>query len=64
MEFTVTTRDDGRAMAALARGLRKTVRKKQSRRAHVFGWIAFFSGLLLAFFSRRWTGPFSPFAPL
>ncbi len=51
MEFTVTTRYDGRAMAALARGLRKTVRKKQSRRAHVFGWIAFFSGLLLAFFS-------------
>ena len=29
MEFTVTTRYDGRAMAALARGLRKTVRKNQ-----------------------------------
>ena len=51
MEFVFDTRYDSRAMTALARALRKTLRKKQSRRAHVFGWIAFCSGLLLALFS-------------
>lgn len=51
MEFVFDTRYDSRAMTALARALRKTLRKKQSRRAHIFGWIAFCSGLLLALFS-------------
>ncbi len=33
----------------MARVLRKTIRKKRSRRSHVFGWIVIVAGLLLVF---------------
>jgi len=39
MEFTFRTVYDQKATTAMARALRKTIRKKHSRRSHVFGWI-------------------------
>lgn len=47
MEFTFTTAYDQKAMTAMARALRKTIRKKRSHRAHIFGWIVVVLGLLL-----------------
>ena len=48
MEFTFETHYDRKALTAMAKGLRKTVRKKHSRRSHFFGWIVFFLALLLS----------------
>lgn len=48
MKFTFETRYHARSMASMARALRKTIRKKRSRRSHIFGWIAAILGLLLA----------------
>ncbi|MBQ4094071.1 MAG: YcxB family protein, partial [Oscillospiraceae bacterium] len=39
MEFTFVTEYDLTALTAMARALRKTLRRRQSRRTHVFGWI-------------------------
>lgn len=47
MEFTFVTAYDQKATTAMARVLRKTLRKKHSRRSHVFGWIVFALALLL-----------------
>ncbi len=47
MEFTFETNYDQRATAAMARALRKTVRRKRSRRSHVLGWIVLLLALLL-----------------
>lgn len=49
MEFTVETTYDQKALTAMARALRKTVRRKHSRRSHVFGWSACLLGILLIF---------------
>lgn len=38
-EFTFETTYNQKAMTTMARALRKTVRKKNSRRSHIFGWI-------------------------
>lgn len=51
MEFTFETRYDQKAMTAMARGLRKTVRRKRNRRSHIFGWILVLLALLLSFWS-------------
>lgn len=50
MSFTFETRYNAKNMAILARALRKTIRKKRSRRSHIFGWIvtALALSLLLA----------------
>lgn len=48
MEFVFETDYDRKAMTAMAKGLRKTVRKKHSRRSHIFGWIVIGLGLLLS----------------
>ena len=48
MEFVFETDYNQWAMTAMARGLRKTTRKKRSRRTHVFGWIVLALGLLLS----------------
>ena len=48
MEFTFETTYDRKATTAMAKGLRKTVRKKHSRRSHFFGWIVIILGLLLS----------------
>ena len=47
MEFTTTTDYDMKTLTAMARALRKTVRKKRSRRAHIFGWIVVLLGTFL-----------------
>ena len=47
MEFTTTTDYDMKTLTAMARALRKTVRKKRSRRAHIFGWIVVLLGNFL-----------------
>lgn len=47
MEYTFETIYDQKACTAMARALRKTVRRKRSRRTHVFGWIVLFLTLLL-----------------
>ncbi len=38
MEFRFETKYDQRGLTAMARAMRKTIRKKGSRRSHVFGW--------------------------
>ncbi len=39
MEFTFDTVYDKKALTAMARALRKTLRKKHSRRSHIFGFL-------------------------
>ena len=48
MEFALNSVYDQMAVTAMARALRKTVRKKHSRRSHIFGWIIVILGLLLS----------------
>ena len=38
MEFRFETKYDQKGLTALARALRRTIRKKRSRRSHIFGW--------------------------
>lgn len=47
MVFTFETRYDTKALSVMARALRKTVRKKRSRRSHILGWIVIVLALLL-----------------
>lgn len=47
MEFTFETQYNAKTMAVMAKALRKTIRKKHSRRSHIFGWIVTVLGLLL-----------------
>ena len=47
MEFTFDTVYDQKALTAMARGLRKTIRKKHSIRSHIFGWLVILFILLL-----------------
>lgn len=47
MEFTTATDYDMKTLTAMAKALRKTVRKRKSRRAHIFGWIVVLLGTLL-----------------
>ena len=49
MEFTFETAYTPAAMAVMAKALRKTIRKKHSRRSHIFGMIVCIFGVLLAF---------------
>lgn len=49
MEFRFETRYDQKGLTAMARALRKTIRKKRSRRSHIFGWcVVVLAGLLIA----------------
>ncbi len=47
MEFTFETIYNQKALTTMARALRKTVRKKKSRRSHICGWIVMVLSLLL-----------------
>lgn len=47
MEFTIETVYDSAAMKALARGLRKTLRAKRSRRSRILGTLVVIFGMLL-----------------
>ena len=38
MEFRFETTYDQKGLTAMARALRRTLRKKRSRRSHIFGW--------------------------
>ncbi len=49
MEFVFETRYNAKTMTAMAKALRKTIRKKHSRRSHIFGWIITAVALLLVF---------------
>jgi len=48
MNITFQTIYDQKALRTMARALRKTVRKKHSRRSHIFGWIVAVLGLVLS----------------
>ena len=48
MEFVFETVYNREALTVMAKGLRKTVRKKHSRRSHIFGWIVVVLALLLS----------------
>lgn len=47
MEFVFQTNYDLQAMTVLARGLRKTLRKKHSKRSHILGSIVIIAGITL-----------------
>lgn len=47
MEFTFDTQYNAKTMAVMAKALRKTIRKKHSRRSHVVGWIVTVLAVLL-----------------
>lgn len=47
MEFTFETHYNAKTMTVMARALRRTVRKKHSRRSHLFGWIITAVALIL-----------------
>ena len=47
MTFTFETDYNAAAMAVMAKALRKTIRKKHSRRSHIVGWIVTVLALLL-----------------
>ncbi|HJA91820.1 MAG TPA: YcxB family protein [Candidatus Eisenbergiella merdipullorum] len=46
-KFCFETDYDINALSAMARALRKTIRKKQSRRSHILGWTVTVLGLLV-----------------
>lgn len=47
MEFRFETKYDQKGLTAMARALRKTIRKKRSRRSHIFGWCIVVLDILL-----------------
>ncbi len=47
MEIRVKTIYDRKALTAMARGMRKTVRRKRSRRSRIVGWVLVALALLL-----------------
>ncbi len=47
MEFIFETAYNQKAVTTMARALRKTLRKKRSRRSHIFGWIAIVIAMFL-----------------
>ena len=47
MEFTFDTAYDQKTVTAMVRALRKTQRKKRSRRSHILGWAVIVLGTLL-----------------
>ena len=47
MEFTFETQYDAKTLALMAKALRKTIRKKHSRRSHIFGWMVTALAVLL-----------------
>lgn len=55
MEFRMETRYDQKTMKALARGLRKVMRTKRSKRSHRFGWIVTALGVVLMLSAERFT---------
>ncbi len=48
MEFIFETTYNQKALSAMAKGVRKTARKKRNIRSHIFGWIVIILALLLS----------------
>ena len=46
--YTFDTLYNQKAMTAMAKALRKTIRKKHSRKSHIYGWIVIIFGLFLS----------------
>lgn len=59
MEFRFETNYDQKGLTALARALRKTIRKKHSRRSHIFGWCVVALAVLLLAAERTLGGPWA-----
>lgn len=59
MEFRFETNYDQKGLTALARALRKTIRKKHSRRSHIFGWCVVALTVLLLAAERTLGGPWA-----
>ena len=53
--FRIVTDYDLKTMTVMSRVLRKTVRKKRNRRAHVLGWLAAVFGILYVLLRQRIT---------
>ena len=51
MQFTFETLYNQKSLSVMAKCIRNTVRKKRSKRSHIFGWIVFVLALLLSFSS-------------
>ncbi len=47
MEFIFETTYNQKALTAMAKGIRKTARKKHTKRSHIFGWIVIALAILL-----------------
>ena len=48
MKFTFETEYNTKTMSVMAKSLRKTIRKKHSRRSHIFGWIVVILAVMLS----------------
>lgn len=59
MEFRFETTYDQRGLTAMARALRKTIRKKRSRRSHIFGWCVVALAILLIAVGRMLEEPWT-----
>lgn len=59
MEFRFETTYDQKGLTAMARALRKTIRKKRSRRSHIFGWCIVALAVLLVAAERMLGEPWS-----
>lgn len=59
MEFRFETKYDQRGLTAMARALRRTVRKKRSRRSHIFGWCLVTLAILLIAVGRMLEEPWT-----
>lgn len=59
MEFRFETTYNQRGLTAMARALRKTIRKKRSRRSHIFGWCVVALAILLIAAGRMLEEPWT-----
>lgn len=59
MEFQFETAYDQKGLTAMARALRKTIRKKRSRRSHIFGWCIVALAILLVAVGRLLDEPWT-----
>lgn len=59
MEFRFETKYDQKGLTVMARALRKTIRKKQSRRSHIFGWCIVALAVLLVAAERLLDEPWT-----
>ena len=53
MQFKFETEYNLRSLTAMAKALRKTVRKKRSRKSHILGWILVAFSVMMLFISAK-----------